>query len=283
MAPSRNRVVTRVGAGAGDGDGNGNGAGVGGLAIGTGYESPSEDNVPSFLEPPPPPSPGVAVPPLSVSPPVAPRPLLVQRSSYVAVAVTTSRPSPDNGLHGHGHGVSRASSLNRVIADVEKTPGSRKVGIRDRIACHQWTYFTMVNLPWSRPRLPAELSLRPCPQEASPTSCIAVSAPASCTRIPPSLLPSCRLTVVASLQSSGTRLGSEASASSSSCLTLSSLSPTASSSSCAFVSVLALSYALLLIRSSRFSSLRLYVLLSLSHGYALISHSSYRKSHVHHS
>ncbi|KAM5360040.1 hypothetical protein ACJZ2D_014032 [Fusarium nematophilum] len=33
--------------------------------------------------------------------------------------------------------------LNHVMANAEKAPLSRKVGIRDRIACYQWTYFTM--------------------------------------------------------------------------------------------------------------------------------------------
>ncbi|EEU46312.1 uncharacterized protein NECHADRAFT_78786 [Fusarium vanettenii 77-13-4] len=33
--------------------------------------------------------------------------------------------------------------LNHVMAIAEKSPVTPKVGIRDRIACHRWTYFTM--------------------------------------------------------------------------------------------------------------------------------------------
>ncbi|KAI1798976.1 voltage-dependent anion channel-domain-containing protein [Daldinia bambusicola] len=34
-------------------------------------------------------------------------------------------------------------SLARMISNARKSKGSKKVGIRDRICCHQWTWFTM--------------------------------------------------------------------------------------------------------------------------------------------
>lgn len=39
-----------------------------------------------------------------------------------------------------------SSSLNGMLCKMEMI-SSRKVGIRDRIACYQWTWFTMVCFP----------------------------------------------------------------------------------------------------------------------------------------
>ncbi|KAK7417128.1 hypothetical protein QQX98_004731 [Neonectria punicea] len=149
-------VVVGVGRGVGaaagaetTGAGHGNGAG-------TGYESPSEDNVPPFFTPSSSSvnataSPG-SVPALV---PVSRRPVSAQRPSYIA----------ENGsrtLNGLSHGHSLGSSLNHVMASAEKTSPNHKVGIRDRIACYQWTYFTMTmstggianilhSLKWDKP------------------------------------------------------------------------------------------------------------------------------------
>ncbi|KAF5976173.1 Malic acid transport [Fusarium coicis] len=110
-------------------------------ALATGYESPSEENPPFF--------------PVVVSAPAAPgtahsrhhvvpRPALSQRPSYI----TAIPPEHTNGHARPGRLLNNEStltsnSLNHVIATAEKGPGNQKVGIRDRIACYQWTYFTM--------------------------------------------------------------------------------------------------------------------------------------------
>ncbi|RFN50864.1 malic acid transport protein [Fusarium flagelliforme] len=73
-----------------------------------------------------------------------PRPALTQRPSYI----TAIAPEDVNGSNqGRPRLVNHSStitshSLNHVMATSEKTQ-SQKVGIRDRIACYQWTYFTL--------------------------------------------------------------------------------------------------------------------------------------------
>ena len=92
-----------------------------GTPVGNGYESPTEEthNV------------------LFASQPVAgittARPPLVSRASHM-IAIQPQE-----------HGArTNASSLNDVITQAEKQGPKGKVSIKDRIACHQWTYFTMV-------------------------------------------------------------------------------------------------------------------------------------------
>ncbi|KPM34932.1 hypothetical protein AK830_g11635 [Neonectria ditissima] len=148
MAPARHRLVTvDFGPDAGGVIGAGNGIAYG---TGTGYESPSEDNVPPFFAPssssananasanataaPTAPAPGSV--PIPVLPQVSRRPVFAQRPSYVA---ENGSRTPNGLVHGHSLG----SSLNHVMASAEKTSPNHKVGIRDRIACYQWTYFTM--------------------------------------------------------------------------------------------------------------------------------------------
>ncbi|KAF5587186.1 Malic acid transport [Fusarium pseudoanthophilum] len=110
-------------------------------ALATGYESPSEENPPFFsVVASAPAAPGTALSRHHV----VPRPALSQRPSYI----TAIPPEHTNGHARPGRLLNNEStltsnSLNHVIATAEKGPGNQKVGIRDRIACYQWTYFTM--------------------------------------------------------------------------------------------------------------------------------------------
>ncbi|KAF5693234.1 Malic acid transport [Fusarium denticulatum] len=112
-------------------------------ALASGYESPSEENPPFFsVVASAPAAPGTAH---SRHHHVVPRPALSQRPSYI----TAIPPEHTNGHARPGRLLNNEStltsnSLNHVIATAEKGPGNQKVGIRDRIACYQWTYFTML-------------------------------------------------------------------------------------------------------------------------------------------
>lgn len=107
--------------------------------LATGYESPSEEN-PPFIA-----GPGVATPVPNDRPVAVTRPPLVQRPSYIAAAAPDDpRRNPTRMLNNASTPTS--NSLNHVMAIAEKSPVTPKVGIRDRIACHRWTYFTMVRL-----------------------------------------------------------------------------------------------------------------------------------------
>ncbi|KAF5712740.1 Malic acid transport [Fusarium globosum] len=111
-------------------------------ALATGYESPSEENPPFFsVVASAPAAPGTA----HSRHHVVPRPALSQRPSHI----TAIPPEHTNGHARQGRLLNNESaltsnSLNHVIATAEKGPGNQKVGIRDRIACYQWTYFTML-------------------------------------------------------------------------------------------------------------------------------------------
>lgn len=66
------------------------------------------------------------------------RPAFVMRPSYMASA------PPD--IHGPNTSArSNQSSLNDVLYKSKQQPQQGKVGIRDRIACYKWTFFTMVS------------------------------------------------------------------------------------------------------------------------------------------
>ncbi|KAI7766001.1 hypothetical protein LZL87_001114 [Fusarium oxysporum] len=110
-------------------------------ALATGYESPSEENPPFFsVVASAPAAPGTA----HSRHHVMPRPALSQRPSYI----TAIAPEHTNGHARPGRLLNTEStltsnSLNHVIATAEKGPGNQRVSIRDRIACYQWTYFTM--------------------------------------------------------------------------------------------------------------------------------------------
>lgn len=154
MAPARHRLVKpEFGPDAGVDVGVGVGAGAR-AGAGNGYESPSEDNLPPFFTS----SSGATTAATTAATPAATpalvaatrRPIFVQRPSYIAA---TGAPLPENGSrtpNGLNHGHSLSSSLNHVMASAEKASPNHKIGIRDRIACYQWTYFTMVS-PQTRP------------------------------------------------------------------------------------------------------------------------------------
>lgn len=154
--------------------------------ISIGYESPNEDNQPNFFLTPSP-TPSIYQ---SNQPPQTARPALIARPSYIA-AVPPERSSPTKPL------VSNQSSLNQVVAKAEKLPLGAKVTLKDRIACYQWTYFTMVceNLSallfqvfffFSLTSMVARLSAsrRPWPPAASPTSSMPVCIPAHDVAVP---------------------------------------------------------------------------------------------------
>ncbi|KND94472.1 hypothetical protein TOPH_01122 [Tolypocladium ophioglossoides CBS 100239] len=82
---------------------------------GCGYESPSEDNQPGFFLSPSPTS----------SPPALPR------RFQKACRSNTAMPR------------SNQSNLNDLVAKAEKMLPNGRGTIKDRIACYQWTYFTM--------------------------------------------------------------------------------------------------------------------------------------------
>ncbi|KAF5247999.1 hypothetical protein FAUST_405 [Fusarium austroamericanum] len=109
----------------------------------TGYESPSEEHPPFFTAA----APAAHDGKINQNPRrlAVPRPALTQRPSYIAAIAfedangnNQSRPRLVN-----QSSTITAHSLNHVMATVEKTPQSRKIGLRDRIACYQWTYFTL--------------------------------------------------------------------------------------------------------------------------------------------
>ena len=103
--------------------------------MGCGYESPTEDNQPPDFTPAP------AIDGVPNVQPVA-RPTFVQRPSYTA-ATPSGHLLPtvqDRTLRGRGSNL----SLN-IIAVSDKLIPNRKVSVKDRIACYQWTFFTMVS------------------------------------------------------------------------------------------------------------------------------------------
>jgi hypothetical protein len=110
-------------------------------ALATGYESPSEDHPPFFS--------AVATPATASDTrrSAVKRPALAQRPSYItAIAPEDANSTNQRSARLLHHGSTLTSnSLNHVMATAEKSPEGRKVGLRDRIACHRWTYFTMVN------------------------------------------------------------------------------------------------------------------------------------------
>lgn len=90
-------------------------------ANGNGYESPTEE-VQNVL---------FSSQPSGATTPI--RPSLVSRASHMVA------------MHPTGHtGRTNSSGLNDILAQTEKQVPNGKVSIKDRIACHQWTYFTMV-------------------------------------------------------------------------------------------------------------------------------------------
>ncbi|CAJ0551778.1 Ff.00g057570.m01.CDS01 [Fusarium sp. VM40] len=139
MAPARNPVVAGLQSPSPSPASSPAPASVPASALATGYESPSEDHPPFF---------SAAATPATASDArrsAVKRPALAQRPSYItAIAPEDAHGNnqrPARLLH-HGSTLT-SNSLNHVMATAEKSPDGRKVGLRDRIACHRWTYFTM--------------------------------------------------------------------------------------------------------------------------------------------
>lgn len=113
--------------------------------MGTGYESPTEDNQPPFFTTTPPVVPVTTANAnsSSTSQPTV-RPPFIQLSSYVAAAPSgyLAPSDRDQTLRGRGSEL----SLNNVVATPDKQVNNRKVSLKGRIACYQWTFFTMVDL-----------------------------------------------------------------------------------------------------------------------------------------
>ncbi|KAF5006117.1 hypothetical protein FDECE_7489 [Fusarium decemcellulare] len=139
MAPAGHQVVA---APAGSGF-----APAPGVGSATGYESPSEDNLPPFFTSTSAPAPANLETSRTERPAVR-RPPLVERPSYAAASPPGAPgDSPGGARHPsrllNNSSTLTSNSLNHVMANAEKASPARKVGIRDRIACYQWTYFTM--------------------------------------------------------------------------------------------------------------------------------------------
>lgn len=110
--------------------------------VADGYESPTEDNQPSFFFGSTPTASGTTTPArISFS---APNP--------AAVFLTHGFRRSQLGLHPAGRDINLDATqlsntppnLDTVILDKENQALPRRVGLRDRIACYQWTFFTMV-------------------------------------------------------------------------------------------------------------------------------------------
>ncbi|QYT01349.1 hypothetical protein H0G86_008392 [Trichoderma simmonsii] len=128
------------------------GASVGFALPFDGYESPTEDNQPGFFFGPTPTHSGATTPArISISAATQnvttvtflerahPRLYRLQRQQHARQP--PSPPSRDPSPDGYQSSVG-PSNLDSVL-DEEKGSSSRKVGLKDRIACYQWTFFTM--------------------------------------------------------------------------------------------------------------------------------------------
>ncbi|KAH6610251.1 hypothetical protein Trco_000271 [Trichoderma cornu-damae] len=113
---------------------------VGVAALADGYESPTEDNQPAFFFASTPTASGATTPArISLS---APAPAAASISFLRRSHLAFQTPSRDTSPDGYQASGSRPNLASAVL-DEEKHASSRRVGLRDRIACHQWTFFTM--------------------------------------------------------------------------------------------------------------------------------------------
>ena len=113
-----------------------------------GYESPLEENHPAFYHAentgPAPQcvsSTPLLAPPAAAAPIAGPskRPVYASRPSFVAAQQEAGQAQ----MSSTG---SNPSSLDDMVAKAHNdATRKKKVGVRDRIACYQWTYFTMVS------------------------------------------------------------------------------------------------------------------------------------------
>lgn len=51
---------------------------------------------------------------------------------------------PERRFHNNMHQTPSPTSLARMLSNAKKHRAGKKVGLRDRICCHQWNWFTMV-------------------------------------------------------------------------------------------------------------------------------------------
>lgn len=125
---------------------------VGSSTPADGYESPTEDNQPAFFFGPTPTASGATTPariPISCQASVAAGVTFLERAHPRLGRLQQARarqppsrdPSPDGYQSSNG-----PPNLDAVVRDTEKSSViPRQVGLKDRIACYQWQFFTMVS------------------------------------------------------------------------------------------------------------------------------------------
>ncbi|PTB79192.1 hypothetical protein M440DRAFT_1327620 [Trichoderma longibrachiatum ATCC 18648] len=123
---------------------------VGSSTPADGYESPTEDNQPAFFFGPTPTASGATTPariPISCQASVAAGVTFLERAHPRLGRLQQARarqppsrdPSPDGYQSSNG-----PPNLDAVVRDTEKSSViPRQVGLKDRIACYQWQFFTM--------------------------------------------------------------------------------------------------------------------------------------------
>ncbi|KAM0465176.1 hypothetical protein ACHAPV_002172 [Trichoderma viride] len=110
--------------------------------VADGYESPTEDNQPSFFFGSTPTASGTNTPArISFSAPNLTAAFLAQGSRRPHLS---PYPAGRDVNHDAAQLSQTPPNLDTVILDKENQALPRRVGLRDRIACYQWTFFTMV-------------------------------------------------------------------------------------------------------------------------------------------
>ncbi|KAL6871177.1 voltage-dependent anion channel domain-containing protein [Trichoderma novae-zelandiae] len=114
-----------------------------------GYESPTEDNQPAFFFGPTPTASGATTParilvsgPTSVAAGVRFLERAHPRLSRLQQARARQPPSRDVSPDAYQSSTG-PSNLDAVVLDTEKSSAPPRIGLKDRIACYQWTFFTM--------------------------------------------------------------------------------------------------------------------------------------------
>ncbi|RFU81751.1 hypothetical protein TARUN_453 [Trichoderma arundinaceum] len=113
-------------------------------AVVDGYESPTEDNQPSVFFGSTPTASGANTPArISLSTP-NPSALSISFLAQAPRRPHLAYPATGRGISPDTHQSSGSPpNLDSVILDLEKNALPRRIGLRDRIACYQWTFFTM--------------------------------------------------------------------------------------------------------------------------------------------
>jgi hypothetical protein len=126
----------------------------GALTPNCGYESPSEESHPAFYhaENTAPAAQCISSvtlhgPPAAAAPVAGPskRPAYASRPSFVVAQQDANQAQMSSAG-------SNPSSLDDMVEKAHNDATKKKVGVRDRIACYQWTYFTMVSTLFSAAR-----------------------------------------------------------------------------------------------------------------------------------